>query len=128
TLYSKPDGHSFIHALDLRTGLAHCIDLTLTGDFFALGSTALTLSPDQATLYLANPYLGRVMTIDLGKLEVTRVVRFSGLSVDNCSSSSATGRPPSSTLRPESAARQGRLRPRSRRRSRGRPRRDRGSR
>jgi len=83
TLYSKPDGHSFIHALDLRTGLAHCIDLTLTGDFFALGSTALTLSPDQATLYLANPYLGRVMTIDLGKLEVTRVVRLSGLSVDN---------------------------------------------
>jgi hypothetical protein len=83
TLYSKPDRHSFVHALDLRTGLAHCIDLTLTGDFFVLGSTALALSPDERTLYLANPYLGRVATVDLGKLEVGRVVRFAGLSGDN---------------------------------------------
>jgi hypothetical protein len=83
TLYSKPDGHSFIHALDLRTALAHCIDLTLTGDFFALGSTALALSPDEGKLYLANPYLGLVTTVDLAKLEMTRVVRFARLSVKN---------------------------------------------
>ena len=83
TLYSKPDGHSFVHALDLRSGLAHCIDLTLTGDFFALGSTALALAPGDRTLYLANPYLGRLTTVDLAKLEVTRVVRFVGLSADN---------------------------------------------
>ncbi len=76
TLYSKADGHSFVHALDLRTGLAHCIDLPLVGDLVTLGSTALTLSPDERTLYLASPYLGRVTTVDLGTMEPTRVVRF----------------------------------------------------
>jgi hypothetical protein len=79
TLYSTGGG-SFVHALNLRTGLAHCIDLPLKGDLFALGSTALTLSPGQTRLYLASPYLGRLITIDLDKLEVSRVVRFRGLS------------------------------------------------
>jgi hypothetical protein len=80
TLYVKGDGHSFVHALDLRSGLAHCIDLPLTGDPFTVGSTALTLSPDQKTLYLASPYLGRVTTVDLGSMDVTRAIRFKGLS------------------------------------------------
>jgi hypothetical protein len=76
TLYSKADGHSFVHALDLRTGLAHCIDLQLVGDFITLGSTALTLSPDERALYLTNPFVGSVTTVDLQALEPTRVVRF----------------------------------------------------
>ena len=79
TLYSKADGHSFVHALNLLTGVAHCIDLTLKGDFMTVGSTALVLSPDERTLYLASPYLGRVITVDLATLEVRRVVRFRGL-------------------------------------------------
>lgn len=83
TLYVKPDGHSFVHALDLRSGLAHCIDLTLAGDLFVLGSTVLSLSPNERTLYLANPYLGRVTSVDLARLEQTRVVRFAGLSPGN---------------------------------------------
>jgi hypothetical protein len=78
TLYSEPDGHSFVHALDLRTGLAHCIDLPLVGDLTTIGSTALTLSPDERTLYLASPYLGRVTTVDLATLDVTEVKRFRG--------------------------------------------------
>ena len=80
TLYAKSDGHSFVHALDLRSGLAHCVDLPLSGDYFAVGSTALTLSRDESTLYLASPYLGRVVTVDIRMLEVSRVVRFRGLS------------------------------------------------
>jgi hypothetical protein len=76
TLYGKGDGHSFVHALDLHTGLAHCIDLPLVGDLLMLGSTALTLSPDERTLYLTSPYLGRVTTVDLAKLELRSVVRF----------------------------------------------------
>jgi WD40 repeat protein len=83
TLYSKPNGHSFVHALDLGTSLAHCIDLALKGDFFVLGATVLSLSPDEATLYLTNPYLGQVTSVDLETLEVTRVVRFRGLSPHN---------------------------------------------
>lgn len=80
TLYAKDDTHSFVHALDLRSGLAHCVDLPLTGGLFALGSTALMLSPDEKSLYLASPYLGRLATVDLQKLELARVVRFRGLS------------------------------------------------
>jgi hypothetical protein len=81
TLYAKSDG-SFVHALNLRTGLAHCIDLPLRGDLFAVGSTALALSPDESSLYLASPYLGRVITVDLETLEVTRVVPFRALSAN----------------------------------------------
>lgn len=80
TLYWKGDGEeNFIHALDLRNGVAHCIDLPLDGDYFPLATSALALSPDEKTLYMASPYLGRVTTVDLDKLEVTRVVRFAGL-------------------------------------------------
>ena len=81
TLYSTGGG-SFVHALDLRTGIAHCIDLPLKGEPLSLWSTALTLSPAQTRLYLASPYLGRLITVDLDKLEVSRVVRFRGLSPD----------------------------------------------
>jgi hypothetical protein len=80
TLYwSGEDAENFVHALDLRNGVAHCIDLPLSGEFFELGTSSLTLSPDEKTLYLASPYLGRLTTIDLEELEVTRVARFPGL-------------------------------------------------
>jgi hypothetical protein len=76
TLYSKADGESFVHALDLRSGIAHCVDLPLKGDYGTVWATALTLSPDERRLYLASPLLGRVTTVDLRALEVVRVVRF----------------------------------------------------
>jgi hypothetical protein len=76
TLYLKDDGTSFVHALDLRSGLAHCIDLPLAGDFFSVGATALTLSPDERALYLASPFLGRVTAVDLRTLDVARITRF----------------------------------------------------
>jgi hypothetical protein len=76
TLYIEADGGSFVHALDLRTGVGHCIDLPLVGDFGSVGATALTLSPDQKRLYLASPLLGRLTTVDLRRLRVARVNRF----------------------------------------------------
>jgi hypothetical protein len=79
TLYLKADGKTFLHALDLRSGLAHCVDLPLSGAGATVGSTALTLSPDERKLYLASPFLGRVTTVDLRALRVSRDVRFSGL-------------------------------------------------
>jgi hypothetical protein len=80
TLYIEDAGSSFVHALDLRTGVGHCIDLPLVGDFGSLGATALTLSPDQKRLYLASPLLGRLTTVDLQRLRVARVTRFRALS------------------------------------------------
>jgi hypothetical protein len=74
TLYVKSNRHTFIHALDLRSGVAHCIDLPLLADLTTAG--ALALSPDQSTLYVAGGYMGRVATVDLSTLSLTRVVRF----------------------------------------------------
>ena len=76
TLYWKLDGETFVHALDLRTGLAHCIDLPLHGDLATAGATSLTLSPDERRLYLASPVAGRVTTVDLDRLDVLSTVRF----------------------------------------------------
>jgi hypothetical protein len=80
TLYAKGDGSSFVHALDLRSGIAHCIDLPLKGDYATALAAALALSPDEQRLYLASPLLGRVTTVDMRELKVTSVSRFRPLS------------------------------------------------
>lgn len=79
TVYLKADSTTFLHALDLRTGVAHCVDLPLVGGPAAVGSTALALSPDERKLYLASPFLGRVLTVDRSTLRLTRDVRFRGV-------------------------------------------------
>jgi hypothetical protein len=76
TLYVKGNRHTFIHALDLRTGVAHCIDLPLLMEPMTAG--ALALSPDQRTLYVADGYAGSVATIDLSTLSLARVTHFRG--------------------------------------------------
>jgi hypothetical protein len=84
TLYIKADGSSFVHALDLRSGVAHCVDLPLRGeDYATVSATALALSPHEDRLYLASPLLGRVTTVDMGELEVTRVTRFRPVAARN---------------------------------------------
>ena len=83
TLYVKPDGGTFVHALDLRTGLAHCIDLPLRGDLTWAGATALTLSPDERRLYLASPLAGSVTTVDLDALDVSSTARFRAVPTGN---------------------------------------------
>jgi hypothetical protein len=92
TLYLKNNGKTFLHALNLRTGLAHCIDLPLIGDLVTVGSTALTLSPDERQLYLAAPYVGHVTTVDLGGLRVSHDVAFTplhGMMIPNVGPSAA---------------------------------------
>jgi DNA-binding beta-propeller fold protein YncE len=75
TVYSNPDKrYAFVHALDLRTGIAHCIDLPNAYD--AAGSYALALSRSERTLYVADAAAGFVQTISLRKLRVTHVIRF----------------------------------------------------
>jgi hypothetical protein len=76
TLYLEGDGSSFVHALDLRRGIGHCVDLPVTGMSLANGASALVLSPDESRLYVANPLLGYVSTIDLRRPRVVRTTRF----------------------------------------------------
>lgn len=96
TLYLKPDGATFVHALDLRTGIAHCIDLPLRGDLNSIYATALALSPDEQRLYLASPLVGSVTTVDLKRLEVRSTRRFRALAASRYGS----GIGPSAALSP----------------------------
>ena len=73
TLYLKADGRAFVHALDLRGGPPHCIDLPGRGSFF---QSTLALSPHERTLYVATAPLGQLVAVDLRALRVARTVRF----------------------------------------------------
>jgi hypothetical protein len=71
TLYIEGDGGAFVHALDLRSGIAHCIELPWQRAQFVGPATAvLALSPDGRRLYAVDPLLGRVATIDLRSLRI----------------------------------------------------------
>jgi hypothetical protein len=75
TVYANPaKRYAFVHALDLRTGIAHCIDLP--NAFDAGGAYALALSRDERSLWVADAAAGFVQTISLRKLRVTHVARF----------------------------------------------------
>jgi hypothetical protein len=77
TLYVKGDGLAFVHALDLRAGVGHCIDLEVSAfDSTTIGTSSLTLSPDERTLYIAMPLAGRVFAVDVDGLDVDRTLRF----------------------------------------------------
>ena len=76
TLYLKPGRHTFVHALDLKTGLAHCIDLPLAGVQSLVGGSALALSPDGRHLYVTSPFLGRLLSVDLRTFRIRHDVHF----------------------------------------------------
>jgi hypothetical protein len=50
TMYSRPGGYPFVHALDTVRGVAHCIGLPWTGDQTALINARLTVSDGGKTL------------------------------------------------------------------------------
>jgi hypothetical protein len=77
TLYVDTKRRSaFVHALDLVHARPLCIAVPSRGTERALRRYALKLSPDARTLFAANPALGAVAEIDLGRLRVDRVTRF----------------------------------------------------
>lgn len=77
TLYVKGDGQAFIHALDMRAGVGHCIDLDVSAfDAITIGASSLQLSPDSRTLYVAMPLAGRIFTVDVNRLDVGQTLRY----------------------------------------------------
>ena len=77
TLYIKPGGGGFIHALDLRRAFGHCLDLP--GGFVDAGTirtASLALSPDERRLYVAGPRAGRLLVIDIAGPRIVRGVQF----------------------------------------------------
>jgi hypothetical protein len=98
TLYVKSSGSAFVHALDLRAGVGHCIDLPVPAlsDMHEIGTSALALSRNQRTLYVAMPLAGRIFSIDLREVELARTLRFRGIAM----SSFAFGLNPSAAVTP----------------------------
>jgi hypothetical protein len=77
TLYIKPNGGGFIHALDLRRAFGHCLDLPAGFvDADSIRTASLALSPDERRLYVAGPRAGRLLVIDIAGPRIARTVPF----------------------------------------------------
>ena len=63
---------TFVHALDLRTGVAHCVDLPRHRRFRHHRRDRAHALPDERRLYLASPFLGRLTRVDLESLACRR--------------------------------------------------------
>lgn len=68
TLYAKPDGTAFVHALDTLKRTARCIDLPWRGVGNAIPSVQLVVH--RGTLMLRQPGVGRLAAVDTSRLEV----------------------------------------------------------
>ena len=73
TLYAKPNGTAFVHALDTKRREALCLDLPWTGVGDGIGKVRLQVSADGRSLVLRQPGVGTLATIDLGSLAVRSV-------------------------------------------------------
>ena len=66
-----------VHALDLDTAKARCIDLPGTGDYLASTAWAMALSTERPHALGGEPVgYGRVVAIDVRTRKVTRAFRF----------------------------------------------------
>ena len=75
TLYSRPAGTAFIHALDTRRGEAVCIDLPWEDVQGAIWGTRIAVSRDGSTLTLRQRGVGTLATVDLRSREVRALRR-----------------------------------------------------
>jgi hypothetical protein len=76
TLYITSAGKSMVHQLDVRAGVAKCIDLPGTGDFNSGTTYSLTASADGATLWAVSPGYGKVAAIDVAQSRVRQTFDF----------------------------------------------------
>ena len=70
TLYVAGNGAAMVHALNLETARARCIDLPGTGDYLSATSWAMVLRGN--TLWALNPGYGRVVAIDVSSRRIVR--------------------------------------------------------
>jgi hypothetical protein len=66
TLYGKPDGTAFVHALDTRRGEAVCIELPWQSVQDALWNVRMSVTGNGQTLTLRQPKHGRLAVVHLG--------------------------------------------------------------
>jgi hypothetical protein len=70
TLYAKPNGTAFVHALDTRRGKAVCIDLPWTSAQNAVYAVRMAVTGGGRALTLRQPGVGRLAVVDLGSFRV----------------------------------------------------------
>jgi hypothetical protein len=75
TLYIGQNGGAMVHALDLQTANARCLDLPGTGNYLASTLYAMVLSKDGRTLWAVGAGYGRVVGIDVAARQVTKTFR-----------------------------------------------------
>ena len=75
TLYLGQNGGAMVHALDLKTASARCVDLPGTGNYLAATLYAMVLSKDGRTLWAVGAGYGHVVGIDIAARKVTKAFR-----------------------------------------------------
>jgi DNA-binding beta-propeller fold protein YncE len=75
TLYIGSNGGAMVHALDLETANARCIDLPGTGDYLASTLYSIVLSKDGRTLWAVGTGYGHVVGIDIAARKVKAAFR-----------------------------------------------------
>jgi hypothetical protein len=71
TLYAKPNGTGFVHALDTARRRAFCVDLPWRTTFQRLAAVRLSVGNGGRSLVLANPGGSRLAVVDTSTFKVT---------------------------------------------------------
>ena len=105
TLYLTQAGSAMVHQLDVRAGVARCIDLPGEGDFAAATTYSLTSSANGRTLWAVSPRYGKVAAIDVASSRVRQSFDFEPAPSGNVSSSVAALSPDGERLAVSTAGR-----------------------
>jgi len=75
TLYAKPNGTAFVHALDTARRRAFCVDLPWRSSTQALSAVRLSLANDGRSLVLSKAGLRRLALVDTRTFEVKALAK-----------------------------------------------------
>lgn len=75
TLYAKPNGTAFVHALDTARRRAFCVDLPWRSSTQALSAVRLSLADGGRSLLLSKAGLGRLALVDTRTFEVKALAK-----------------------------------------------------
>jgi hypothetical protein len=75
TLYAKPNGTGFVHALDTARRRAFCVDLPWRSTVQAIAAVRLSLEDGGRSLVLSKPSSGKLAVVDTRSFEVKTLAK-----------------------------------------------------
>jgi hypothetical protein len=105
TLYINSASEAMIHELDVRSGVARCIDLPGDGDFGGAAGYGLALTPDGKTVWAASAAYGRVAAVDVASAKVRSSFAFKAFPNENAAAPAIALNPDGDVLALSMAAR-----------------------